>query len=229
MYNAAVQLDPLMKKDSCRPCLDDWGSCGNAAARCVLSCLTHNLLQQVMVRAFPSWGAMQQPNNDRTADTTEEHRQRTQRKVWRTIKVLESVPCRSRLICTFFVASPLEHIIQAFQWLDGRPGSLMDVQEPTDLNTLFTVEYELSNIVTAGRTNSSPLIPLYRYSESAGLNETMLDRAQCADLCVLLAFTFLCQLRWRFRFLLDFPFRWSVFVNAKSSEEVRRGVVQDCC
>ena len=132
--------------------------------------------------------------------------------------MLESPPRRSRLIATFFIASSLERLVQSFQWLDGRPGTLMDVQEPTDLNPLFQVEKELSDIVIASGTASSPLIVMFRYCESAALYETMIDRVQFVDLSVSMSLAFLCQVRWRFRFLLDFPHRWSVYVNAKTSE-----------
>ncbi len=80
MFSAAVGVDLLQSRDCDLPSLDDWGSCGGAAARSSLGILCHNILQQVYAAGLPDWNAMLPGAPDDDEDT-DRKRLKIQKKV----------------------------------------------------------------------------------------------------------------------------------------------------
>ena len=83
------------------------------------------------------------------------------------------------------------------QWLDERPESLLHIQDAGDKNPLFLAERFLARVVSAGRSDSSPLAPLYRLCQALAPQELTLDRYGMAKMANGIALDMGSQLEFR--------------------------------
>ena len=55
MYASALEVNLLQSRDVDTPCLDDWGSCGEAVGKSSAGILVHDVLVQCLNKALGIW------------------------------------------------------------------------------------------------------------------------------------------------------------------------------
>jgi hypothetical protein len=120
LYASALEVDLLQSREAEIPSLDDWYSVSEAASKCTLGIMVHNLLQQVVDIGLPAWGSMLPPN-DRTrgsVDGATAFRIRIQRKAWRAKKFLGYLDDKEDCVLLTYLGISVEQLMKRLDVLD---------------------------------------------------------------------------------------------------------------
>ena len=219
MYSSALAVDLMMGKDSTRPCVDDWGSCGMAGNRLALGWLCHRAMQRVLPNVFTDWQTMLPPAPADAIDQGSAQREIIRKKTWRTKKVFESVDRMVHVLVFVFVGAHVQQLILSLQHLDERPSALLDVMFDDDLNPVHQAQIGLSGLLVP--LAAAPLRHLYEFIESCSAAGEAVSVASFHQRCCDVALDMSGQLWWRFRFLKEYPHRWAVLQHPRVDHDKR--------
>ena len=124
MFSSALEVDMLLSCADGLPSVDDWYSTSSKAAIVVLGILAHDVLHQIVTKAFPSWHI---PPNDRPQgmDGASLARLKLQRKTWRTKKFIEDTSQKEECVLLVIFGVAVEHLMLRLDHLDQQGKGLM--------------------------------------------------------------------------------------------------------
>ena len=163
MFASVIENDITQGSDVDKPSLDDWYSCGECCGKTSIGLLMHNVLEDTLNVALPTWGQMLPPNDRRRSGTgAEVFRMRLQKKAWRS-KCFLGDPCLScKCLKLCWLAAPLECCSSRLQYLDEHSHTgVLDVQQASQRNPFWAARAEIISMLKRGVNGPLGLICSY--------------------------------------------------------------------
>ena len=228
MFASVIENDITQGSDVDKPSLDDWYSCGECCGKTSIGLLMHNVLEDTLNAALPTWGQMLPPNYRRRSGTgAEVFRMRLQKKAWRS-KCFLGDPClRRKCLNLCWLAAPLECCSSRLQYLDehSRTG-LWDIQQASQRNPFWAARVEIASMLKRGVNGPLGLICSYIKPEEHWL---ALHEMRTMGMEIN------AQIKFRFLVLEGFPTKLTVLADRAATEKRKSDtlrdfyLLKDCC
>ena len=229
MFSSFIAVDGLQSSDVDKPSLDDWGTCGECCGKTSFGIMLHNILEDIVNAALPTWGAMRPPNDRRhaSANGSEIHRMRIQKKGWRTKCFLSDAKLKRKCLYMCWIAAILECLLSTFQFMDEHSHTgLFDIQRNDRRNPIWKARAKIVSLLKRGIDGPLGLIFVYFKTEQHPL---MHEEVRT------MAMDFNAQLKFRFLDLEGFPLRLTTLADRAASSQEKSNTVRDfyslcrCC
>jgi len=231
IYASCIDVDFLHGRDD-TPSMDDWGSTAVTGEKVTLGVMCHNLAEQCLDIALPTWGDGIPPNDrkvTRSDDSATAFRIRVQKKAWRTRCFLQDGQRVKRSCVLSWMTPAVEHLSKRLAWLDGHHNGLLDLCEART-DPFRACRKHLHDLVTGGARKGSPLSPLFwRFCTSEEETTAMLE------MVTVMGTDMGSQIKWRFLALFTWPFTMTKWVHPAIPKDKRDEVPDDvfrdndCC
>ena len=182
------------------------------------SLLVHSVVRRCFEITFPSWGPMRPPNDRNSRCSSDEHRDRFQRKAWRMKSFLENERKRRKLLLLCWLGPAVERLSSYLQHIDSQPSGngLLDIVYWDERNPFVIAVESLFSLVKQGRQGD--LGALLDHFPVAVLREALSEARA-------IGWNFAGRITWRFFCYRGFPYRFTALVHPSVAEEQMIAVV----